>query len=259
MKLGAAIDRAAYSDCIAYLGVGNNVIFDKMFEVYDTDKNGLIGFQEFVVGIHVLKRDQKRKLRRLLSQFSGLMIVVFEGYDSDHDEIITRKDVTAIFQAMWSISCRIIDTTICSDEEHFENEQADTTRAVSYASLNTLNNRLRHRSDASYPLSATFYYPPPGLSDFVRPDSPKVNGDEAPDGILPRPEETDFNSVDHQQDDAALHVRNKTFDEMEKVIDEIFEGELAKTGINFEQFRELAVGPHGKALLGWIDMLRTVF
>jgi len=64
MKLGAAIDRTAYSDCVAYLEVGSNIIFDKMFEVYDTDKNGLIGFQEFVVGIHVLKKDQKRKLRR---------------------------------------------------------------------------------------------------------------------------------------------------------------------------------------------------
>ena len=63
MKLGAAIDRAAYSECVAYLEVGSNVIFDKMFEVYDTDKNGLIGFQEFVVGIHVLKKDQKRKLQ----------------------------------------------------------------------------------------------------------------------------------------------------------------------------------------------------
>jgi hypothetical protein len=63
MKLGAAIDRAAYSECVAYLEVGHNVIFDKVFEVYDTDKNGLIGFQEFVIGIHVLKKDQKRKLR----------------------------------------------------------------------------------------------------------------------------------------------------------------------------------------------------
>ena len=63
MKLGAAIDRDAYSECVAYLEVGHNVIFDKVFEVYDTDKNGLIGFQEFVIGIHVLKKDQKRKLR----------------------------------------------------------------------------------------------------------------------------------------------------------------------------------------------------
>ena len=45
MKLGAAIDRAAYSECVAFLEVGSNVIFDKMFEIYDTDKNGLIGFK----------------------------------------------------------------------------------------------------------------------------------------------------------------------------------------------------------------------
>src|ERR1700732_879901 len=122
MKLGAAIDRAAYSECVAYLEVGSNIIFDKMFEVYDTDKNGLIGFQEFVVGIHVLKKDQKRKLHCNSHSFK-LTTVVFEGYDSDHDGIVTRKDVTAIFQAMWSISCVIIDTTIRSDEEHFENEQ----------------------------------------------------------------------------------------------------------------------------------------
>lgn len=183
--------------------------------------------------------------------------MVFDGYDSDHDGKITRKDVTAIFQAMWSISCRIIDTTIRSDEEHFENEQAEATRAVSYASLNTLTNRLRHRSDPSYPLSATFYYPPPSCNEFVRQDGPEVNGDEVPPDFLPHDE--DRNSTDYLQYEPAIAVRNRTFEEMEKVIDEIFEGGLAETGINFEQFRELAVGPHGKALMGWIDMLRTVF
>jgi len=63
MGLGAAIDRVAYSECLAYIEVHENVIFDKIFEVYDTDKNGLIGFQEFVTGIHTLKKDQKRKLQ----------------------------------------------------------------------------------------------------------------------------------------------------------------------------------------------------
>jgi hypothetical protein len=197
-----------------------------------------------------------------------LIVVVFDGYDSDHDGLITREDVTAIFQAMWSISCRIIDTALRSDEEHFENEQSDTTRATSYASINTLTNRLRHRNDSSYPLSATFYYPPPSSLEFQRPDEPEVHGDEVPDDILPRadnldPEsllhDMDPNGLDFQRYDAAVAVRNRTFEEMEKVIDEIFEGGLAETGINFEHFRELAVGPHGKALMSWIDMLRTVF
>lgn len=192
-----------------------------------------------------------------MNQF--LTLVVFEGYDSDHDGIINRKDVTAVFQAMWSISCVILDTTIRSDEEHFENEAADTTQAVSYASLNTLTNRLRHRSDDSYPLSATFYYPPPGMSDFVRPDPPEVNGDEAPEDILPRPDEIEPYAPDSLQYDSAITMRNRLFEEMENVVDEIFEGVGESGGINFEQFRELAVGPHGKALMGWIDMLRTVF
>ena len=63
MGLGAAINREAYGECLAYIEVQNNIIFDKMFEVYDTDKNGLIGFREFVSGIHTLKKDQKRKLQ----------------------------------------------------------------------------------------------------------------------------------------------------------------------------------------------------
>jgi hypothetical protein len=184
---------------------------------------------------------------------------VFEGYDSDRDGVITRKDVTAIFQAMWSISCRIMDTQIRSDEEHVENEQAETTRTVSYASLNTLTNRLRHRIDNSYPLSSAFYYPPPSLTDFDRVHSPDVHGDEAPDDMLPRSDDIDPNTGDYAHYDTAISIRNRTFEEMEKVIDEIFEGGLMETGINFEQFRELAVGPHGKALMGWIDMLRTVF
>jgi len=187
------------------------------------------------------------------------MLVVFEGYDSDHDGIIKREDVTAIFQAMWTISCVIIETTIRSDEEHFQNEQAETTRQMTYASTNSLTNRLRHRTDSSYPLSATFYYPPPSSADFVREDAPVVNGDQAPEDILPNPETVDPHGPDGPVYDAATYTRNKLFEEMENVIDEIFEGGLAETGINFEQFRELAVGPHGKALMGWIDMLRTVF
>jgi hypothetical protein len=186
-----------------------------------------------------------------------LMTVVFEGYDSDHDGIIRRKDVTIIFQAMWSISCRIFDTTIRSDEEEFENMQAANNHAPAYASLNTLTNRLHHRSDESYPLSSTFYYPPPSSADFTRHDSPSVQGNEAPSDILPHNDEDEYSQG--QLNEAETLVRNKTFEEMERVIDEIFEGGLAETGINFERFRELAVGPHGRALMGWIDMLRTVF
>lgn len=185
--------------------------------------------------------------------------MVFEGYDSDHDGIITREDVTAMFTAMWSISQVIIETTIRSDEEHFQNEQADTTRQMTYASTNSLTNRMRHRADASYPLSATFYYPPPSGSDFIRTDAPIVNGDNAPEEIILASENIDPHGPDAAAYDAASYTRMKLFEEMERVIDEIFEGGLAETGINFEQFRELAVGPHGKALMGWIDMLRTVF
>jgi len=191
---------------------------------------------------------------------SRLTTVVFEGYDSNHDGIITKEDVTEIFQAMWDISCVIIDTTIRTDEEHFQNDQSEVTRDTTYASLNTLNNRLRHRTEASIPLSASFYYPPPSGSDFQRPDpQPEVNGDEPPDDILPHAEIVDPHGPDAQMYDAASNIRIKTFEQMEKIIDEIFEGGLAEAGINFEQFRELAVGPHGKSLMGWIDMLRTVF
>jgi len=258
MGLGAAIDKGAYAECLAYIEVHSNVIFDKMFEVYDTDKNGLIGFQEFITGIHTLKKDQKRKLQRTYFAKQA-NVVVFEGYDSDHDGIIRRKDVTDMFTAMWSISQVIIETTIRSDEEHFQNEQAETTRQMTYASTNSLTNRLRHRADASYPLSATFYYPPPSASDFIRTDAPFVNGDNAPDDILLDAETMDPHGPDAAAYDAAAYTRQKLLEEMEHVIDEIFEGGLAETGINFEQFRELAVGPHGKALMGWIDMLRTVF
>ena len=207
-----------------------------------------------------LRKTRNGNFAVLIPFVPSLIVVVFEGYDGDHDGIIRREDVTAMFQAMWAISCRIIETTIRSDEELFENEQAETTQGISYASANTLTNR-RRRADNAYPLSATFSYPPPGLPDFYVPDTPEIQGDEVPDNFLPRPEETDNspNMSDLLRNEEAIHLRNRTFEEMEKVIDEIFEGGLAETGINFEQFRELAVGPHGRALMGWIDMLRTVF
>ena len=85
--------------------------------------------------------------------------------------------------------------------------------------------RASRRGDSSYPLSATFFYPPPSFTEFTCPDEVEVHGDEVPEDILPR-QEDELNQLDYQQCDAAVAVSNRTFEEMEKIIDEIFEGRL---------------------------------
>lgn len=91
-ELNLAMDRKTFERCLVPTGgsrhAAPNLIHDRMFSFYDSNKDGYIGFSEFLHGLAYRKR--KDKLRK-----------VFEGYDIDGDGFVSRKDFLRMFRAYY--------------------------------------------------------------------------------------------------------------------------------------------------------------
>ncbi|XTI84107.1 hypothetical protein V2W45_1517655 [Cenococcum geophilum] len=115
-NIGWAIDRRSFNQAFiprySTFTSAPNLIYDRIFSYYDSNRDGLIGFEEFVKGLDGMhSRDGKTKLR-----------IVFNGYDIDDDGFIARKDVLRIFRAYYAI-----------EKESTRNYIADSTDELSVA------------------------------------------------------------------------------------------------------------------------------
>ncbi|TVY28758.1 E3 ubiquitin-protein ligase [Lachnellula hyalina] len=90
--INLAMDRKTFECCLVpsggYRHTSPSLIFDRMFAFYDTNKDDLIGFPEFLNGIAYRKK--KDKWRR-----------IFEGYDIDGDGFVDRKDFLRMFRSYY--------------------------------------------------------------------------------------------------------------------------------------------------------------
>lgn len=87
-----------------------------MFSFYDTDSNGLIGFEEFVRGLSALNNKHRyvEKLRR-----------IFKGYDLDGDGFVDRRDFLRMFRAFYALTKDLVkDVVACMDDDMLEANQA---------------------------------------------------------------------------------------------------------------------------------------
>jgi Ca2+-binding EF-hand superfamily protein len=96
-NIGWALDRRAFNHAFVprynSFVAAPNLIYDRIFAYYDSDNNGLIGFEEWIRGIdgmHTSNGHVKSK-------------IVFNGYDVDGDGYISRKDILRIFRAYYAI------------------------------------------------------------------------------------------------------------------------------------------------------------
>nr|POE77530.1 recoverin family protein [Quercus suber] len=109
-NIKAAIDRRAFNKAMTSerwsARFAPNALYDRMFAFYDTDNNGLIGFQEFISGLSYLRGPTRDKnLDRAL-----------KGYDLDDDGFVDRKDFLRMFRAKYSIQRLLTSDMIESHE-----------------------------------------------------------------------------------------------------------------------------------------------
>ncbi|PBP22179.1 EF hand domain protein [Diplocarpon rosae] len=96
--IGLAMDRRTFERCLVPTGGLKNtapsLIFDRMFAFYDTNKDDLIGFSEF---LHALTyRKKKDKWKR-----------IFDGYDINGDGFVDRKDFLRVFRSYYVLHRQI--------------------------------------------------------------------------------------------------------------------------------------------------------
>jgi Ca2+-binding EF-hand superfamily protein len=131
-KIGWALDRRAFNHGFIprYNGflAAPNLIYDRIFAFYDSDNNGLIGFEEWIKGLNGM-HSANAHVRASIA---------FRGYDVDQDGYVSRKDILRIFRAYYAI-----------EKEATRNYVADVTEDLS---VRTAMDTIR----SSQPLGSAF-------------------------------------------------------------------------------------------------------
>ncbi|KAK2879350.1 hypothetical protein FQN49_000960 [Arthroderma sp. PD_2] len=108
--LPLAIDRKTFDRCfIPNRPPPPSLIYDRMFSFYDTNGDGLIGFEEFLKGLASFSnKSMHERLRR-----------IFAAYDIDRDGYVERKDFLRIFRAYYTLSRDLNRDMIAGMEDDF--------------------------------------------------------------------------------------------------------------------------------------------
>ncbi|PTU20826.1 hypothetical protein P175DRAFT_0523686 [Aspergillus ochraceoroseus IBT 24754] len=112
-RLYMAIDRKTFDRCFvpntSLRPPPPSLIYDRMFAFYDTNGDGLIGFEEFLKGLASLNnKSNDERLRR-----------VFRGYDIDGDGYVERKDFLRVFRAYYTLSRELTRDMVAGMEDDF--------------------------------------------------------------------------------------------------------------------------------------------
>ena len=119
----AAMDRRAFNKALTSEGWPQrfqpNAIYDRMFAFYDTNNDGLIGFEEFVCGIAYLRsRNRYKPLRRAL-----------QGFDMDGDGYVDRNDFLRLMRAKFAIHKLIVNAMVEAQETEQTQAAMDKIRS----------------------------------------------------------------------------------------------------------------------------------
>jgi Ca2+-binding EF-hand superfamily protein len=90
----------------------SNFLCNRVFAFYDSDGNGLVGFEEFVQGIATLRRKSRQPQNQTR--------IIFDVFDADGDGWVSRKDVLRLFKGLYKLQ-----KSIAWDEAGLELKKVD--------------------------------------------------------------------------------------------------------------------------------------
>lgn len=110
-----AIDRQTFDKCFvpntSSRPTPPNLICDRLFAFYDTNNDGLIGFDEFLNGLSSLTKQKSHHRRKK----------IFDGYDINQDGYVDRKDFLRMFRAFYALSKELTKEIVTAmDEDTYE-------------------------------------------------------------------------------------------------------------------------------------------
>ncbi|KAI4146235.1 MAG: hypothetical protein L6R39_003533 [Caloplaca ligustica] len=108
----AAIGRSSFNQCfvpnVTPRPPPPNLAYDRMFAFYDTNGDGLIGFEEFLSGIACIAHGGKELRTR-----------IFQAYDVDNDGFVDRKDFLRMFRGYYAHSKELTRQIVSGMEDEF--------------------------------------------------------------------------------------------------------------------------------------------
>eukprot|EP00123_Amoebidium_parasiticum_P013923 comp22224_c0_seq1/m.32758 comp22224_c0_seq1/g.32758 ORF comp22224_c0_seq1/g.32758 comp22224_c0_seq1/m.32758 type:complete len:531 (-) comp22224_c0_seq1:151-1743(-) len=118
------IDKSTFERCLGPLGVGRNLVTERIFYFFDQDGDGIIDFRELVCGLSVLcKGSQAEKIE-----------YAFKGYDLDNSGFISRDELQKMFKAYFYLSMELVRDVIKAMEEemmaNFDDEGGKPVSAI---------------------------------------------------------------------------------------------------------------------------------
>ncbi|KAJ3163281.1 hypothetical protein HDU88_006379 [Geranomyces variabilis] len=118
------IDRVTFERCLGPLGLEKNLIVERLFCFFDRNRDDVISFEEFVMGLSVLCKgglDERMKW-------------AFRGYDLNDDGRISREELHRMFKAYFHLSMELVRDVVKTMEEgmmeSFDDEAAKPVSAA---------------------------------------------------------------------------------------------------------------------------------
>ncbi|KAL8688777.1 MAG: hypothetical protein Q9218_005392 [Villophora microphyllina] len=118
-----AIDRRSFNQCFVPNSTLRqpppNLVYDRMFSFYDSNDDGLIGFEEFLSGIACISNMAHGNFTKTFHQR------VFQAYDVDGDGFVDRKDFLRMFKGFYALTKELTMQVVSGmDHEFFDEEDA---------------------------------------------------------------------------------------------------------------------------------------
>ena len=118
LKYNVAVDRQTFDKCfvprVSARPPPPNLVYDRIFAFYDTNADGLIGFEEYVQGIaSILKKKGEWRMK------------VFQGYDYDRNGFVDRKDFLRLFRAYYTLNKEMCREMVIGMEEEAREDPID--------------------------------------------------------------------------------------------------------------------------------------
>jgi Ca2+-binding EF-hand superfamily protein len=120
------INRTTYNVCLGFLGLGKNLIAERIFLFYDQDNDGIISFSEFVIGLGILSR----------GNLDEKTFYAFKGYDIDNDGFISKEEFCKVFKSYFALSMELVKDVVKSVEEQILEKFDDRSHKPVSASFN---------------------------------------------------------------------------------------------------------------------------
>ncbi|KAJ8103819.1 hypothetical protein POJ06DRAFT_242875 [Lipomyces tetrasporus] len=232
-EIFGGINYDTFKKLTSRLGSTPNLVTSRIFAIYDTDQNGIVGFKEYIEGMSALTQGTRKERLRY----------VFRGYDVDGDGYVTKINMLDMFAGYFELSNDLVSFMLRSIEDAFVGVQQEIV-------------------SGHQPISSVFSSAIPSLTDqppATQPDDKSHDDDWLTN--MPAVEDEDLGWDDTFNDaEADAELRKLSLNAIEDLVSEIFVAATPanpEKGLSWEEFSTVALerakGIYMGFLTCWID------